>query len=134
MMFLLGYNKDIVIYWGGGGRGGGIDFWWKVGNKNLVEGVDCGGYFYVGGMSKYLAGGGDSLPPSQKKKKNVDQLIACFIMIMVFYDLRPVNKKVLTHIFAVSFNSQLWKWKIKEVDFRVFSNFIYQKTKFKLNI
>ena len=71
----------------------------------MVEGVDCGGYFYVGGMSKYLAGGGTLSP--LPKKKNVDQLTACFIMIMVFYDLRPVNKKVLTHIFAVSFNSQL---------------------------
>ena len=79
----------------------------------------------------WLVGG---LSPSFPPQKNVDQLIACFIIIMVFYDLRPVNKKVLTHIFAVSFNSQLWKWKIKEVDFRVFSNFIYQKTKFKLNI
>ena len=38
MLFLLGYNIKIVIQWGRGRGGGGIDFWWGWGNKNLVGG------------------------------------------------------------------------------------------------
>ena len=46
---------------------GGIDFWWGVGDKNLVERGESTGRIFLegrGGMSRFLAGwgGGDSPP------------------------------------------------------------------------
>ena len=61
MTLLLDYNLKIVTYWGV------TDFWWR--DKNLV-GVSLlrnGDFSRWGGMSKFLAGGGDSpIPPVGK--------------------------------------------------------------------
>ena len=52
---LLGHNLQIVIYWGKLTFGGG--------NKNLVGESTVGGFFQVGGMSKFLTGRGTPLIP-----------------------------------------------------------------------
>ena len=54
MLFLLGYNLKIIVWWGGG-WGEGLTFGWGGGVK--VE--STGGDFYRWGvMIKFLAGGG----------------------------------------------------------------------------
>ena len=52
---LLGHNLQIVIYRGKLTFGGG--------NKNLVGESTVGGFFQVGGMSKFLTGRGTPLIP-----------------------------------------------------------------------
>ena len=61
MLFLLCYNLKIVIQWGEG-----VKIWW--GGGCLLE----GGIFLGGGMSKFLAVGGDSLHPPSAENPDPD--------------------------------------------------------------
>ena len=69
---LLGHNLQIVIYWGKLTFGGG--------NKNLVGESTEGGFFQVGGMSKFFTGWGPPQippPPPPPNSKNLASGSTC---------------------------------------------------------
>ena len=78
---LLGHNLQIVIYWGKLTFGGG--------NKNLVGESTEGGFFQVGGMSKFLTGRGTPLIPPPIAKTWL--LVVLVIMHTFVYSISLKN-------------------------------------------
>ena len=80
---------------------GGIDFWWGVGDKNLVERGESTGRIFLegrGGMSRFLAGwggggggrgrfggggGGGGLSPHPRSRENPVQYTKSFRITML---------------------------------------------------